>query len=296
MEIVVIGHLSRDLIMTPSLRREVLGGGAAYAMLAPAIGAFGAGIVTKVGSDFEEEYLQTLRESRLDLSGLSVSGAVSTRFINEYDASGRRTQRVEGVAPPITPEDFSERHLGSSIIHFSPITPGEIEVDCIREAEYGDALISLDVQGHVRAIDDEGAVHNHRWKDPHHILEMVNVVKFHEDELSLTVDAESELSAVSAVLDMGPRIVLITRSDRGSTVYTRNAQIDIPMVLSRRQIDATGCGDTYTIAFLLEYIRSGSVKRAGYFAATCSAFNVEHLGPYDFPTRSAVEMRMSKYL
>ena len=52
MEIVVVGHLSRDLIVMPERSQEALGGGTAYAMLAPALGAFGAGIISKVGADF----------------------------------------------------------------------------------------------------------------------------------------------------------------------------------------------------------------------------------------------------
>ncbi len=49
MEIVVVGHLSRDLIVTPEYERESLGGGTAYAMIAPHLGALAAGIVTRVG-------------------------------------------------------------------------------------------------------------------------------------------------------------------------------------------------------------------------------------------------------
>jgi sugar/nucleoside kinase (ribokinase family) len=134
------------------------------------------------------------------------------------------------------------------------------------------------------------------WTERNEILELVDVVKFHVSELLTMVKAESEISAASQILNLGPRIVLVTRDRRGSVIYTRDSQVKIPLVLARVQADTTGCGDTYTIGFLLEYMRSGDVRRAGLFAATCASFNVESVGPYDMPTRSMVESRMRAYI
>ncbi|MHA1288919.1 MAG: hypothetical protein ACTSPB_16125, partial [Candidatus Thorarchaeota archaeon] len=90
MDIVIVGHLSRDLIITPETKREALGGGTAYAMLAPALDAYNTGIVSKVGEDFEEEYWNTLKSAGLNLAGLSKVGTTSTRFVNKYDSEGNR--------------------------------------------------------------------------------------------------------------------------------------------------------------------------------------------------------------
>ena len=296
MEIVVVGHLSRDLIITSESSQEALGGGTAYAMLAPALGAFGAGIISKVGADFEDAYRTTLKDSGLDLSGLTTEGMTSTRFVNQYDTFGNRTQFVESLAPSILPDDFSDNHLDATIIHFSPLTHFEIDIECIRLSKSSGALVSLDVQGYIRAIDSAKKVIPRTWDERDEVLGLVDVVKFHESELFATVPAESELAAASYVLSLGPRIVLVTHDHRGSIIYTRNSQIGIPLVLGRKQVDSTGCGDTYAIGFLLEYIRSADVKRAGLFAATCSSFNAETLGPYDMPSREMVEHRMHKYI
>ncbi len=296
MEIVIVGHLSRDLIITPESSQEALGGGTAYAMLAPALGAFGAGIISKVGEDFEETYRSTLHESGLNLSGLLTEGPLSTRFVNRYDALGNRTQSVEALAPSITPADFSDDHLDATIIHFSPLTAHEIDIECIRLAKSSGALVSLDVQGYIRDLDFEKRVIPRVWDERDEVLGLVDVVKFHESELFATVSAQSELAAASSILSLGPRIVLATHDHRGSVIYTRNSQVEIPLVLAKKQVDTTGCGDTYTIGFLLKYLRSADVQRAGLFAATCSSFNVESLGPYTMPSRFMVETRMRMYL
>jgi len=296
MEIVVVGHLSRDLIVTPETTREMLGGGPAYAMLAPAIGAFGTGIISKVGLDFNESYKTTLISSGLNLTGLYYEGSHTTRFVNEYDANGERTQRVEALAPQIKPSDFTDEHSQATIIHFSPLSCNEIDKACYDTACEEDALISLDVQGYLRSITDDGLVTPKKWPESDEILRLVDVVKLHDSELKTINADESELSAVSHILDLGPRIAMVTRDRRGSTIYTRNTQVDIPLVLSNAQVDSTGCGDTYAVGFLIEYMRSANVTRAGLFAATCSSFNVETMGPYDMPDRVMIETRMRPYL
>ncbi|NHI82955.1 MAG: carbohydrate kinase family protein [Candidatus Thorarchaeota archaeon] len=294
MELVVIGHLSRDCIVTPEARIETLGGGPAYAMIAPAVGAMGAGIVSCIGSDFEDVYLEILQNSGLDLSGLHVKGMKSTRFINEYDFEGR-SQCVEAIAEPVVPEDILPQHLGASIYHFSPLTAADIDDGCYSKARMGGPLVSLDAQGYLRDIVD-GCVVEKEWKNPSRILSLVDVVKFNELELSAAFDAQSELSAVTEILELGPRIVLVTRSRKGSTVYTRNTQMDIPLVLGSESADSTGSGDVYAMGFLLEYIRTGDVKRAGLFGATCSSFNAQTHGPIGMPSRKQVEDRMKVYL
>ncbi len=294
MEIVVIGHLSRDLVITPESRTETIGGGPAYAMIAPKIGALGAGIVSCVGEDFEDDYLNTLGNAGLNVSGVQKRGEKSTRFINEYDEEGHRKQSVESVGSPLSPSDILPQHMGASIYHFSPLTANEIPYSVIESVRVGGPLLSIDGQGFLRGIED-GQIIEREWSDRDEILALADVVKFDEAELQLAYDSQSELSAVTELLNIGPRMVLVTRDRRGSTVYTRNTQKDIPLVLANAQTDPTGCGDVYTVSFLLEYMRTGDVKRAGLFAATCSSFNVETIGPYDLPTREQVERRMKPY-
>ncbi len=293
MEIVVVGHLSRDLIITPDVRKESLGGGTAYAMLASSIGALGTGIVTRIGSDFEQAYIDSLKNAEIDLTGLRTADKHSTRFINQYDVQGNRVQSVEAVATEIRAPDLQQQHLKANIIHFCPLLQ-EIHVSCIESARSHGALISLDVQGYTRELVD-GVVQSKEWTDCDDVLRQIDVVKCDEKELELATGMKTEVSAVSHILSLGPRIVLVTKDRRGSTIHTRNMHVDIPMVLANNIVDTTGCGDTYAIGFLLEYMRTGDVKRAGLFGATCASFNIEQIGPSNFPNRDDVEQRMNQY-
>ncbi|MHA1637794.1 MAG: carbohydrate kinase family protein [Candidatus Thorarchaeota archaeon] len=293
MEIVVVGHLSRDLIITPDMKKESLGGGTAYAMLAPSIGALGAGIVTRVGSDFEQEYIDSMKNAELDLTGFRTADKLTTRFINEYDKQGNRVQRVEAVATEIRAPDLQPPHLKANIIHFCPLLQ-EVHISCIESARSYGALISLDVQGFTRDLVGD-KVQSKEWTESDSVLRHIDVVKCDEKELERVTGMKSEVSAVTHILSLGPRIVLVTKDRKGSTIHTRNIHVDIPMVLASQFVDTTGCGDTYAIGFLLEYMRTGDVKMAGLFAATCASFNAEQVGPYNFPSHDDVEQRMKQY-
>jgi sugar/nucleoside kinase (ribokinase family) len=264
-------------------------------MLGPALDSYATGIVSKVGEDFEQEYWNTLKSSGLDLTGFHRIGTRSTRFVNKYDSKGNRMQMVEALAEQITEQDFPSAYNNAKVVHFSPLTANEIDVECFRHARAHAKLTSIDVQGYVRSIDDKGMVIPRDWTERNEILNLVDVVKFHELELKQAIIGESELSAVSEVLSLGPRIVLVTRDRRGSTIYTRKEQITIPRVNSDNVIDSTGCGDVYSIGFLLEYIQSSDLKQSGLFAATCSSFNLETSGPYSFPSQVDIRRRMKDY-
>jgi sugar/nucleoside kinase (ribokinase family) len=294
MEIVVVGHLSRDLLVTPNYTREVLGGGTAYAMIAPAIGALGCGIVSKVGADFNQKYVEDLKVAAVDVDGLHVAGPCSTRFVNEYDELGKRSQSIEALAPPITNKDFLSKHFKSNIIHFCPLSRGEIMISCFEKAHATGALISLDIQGFLRRIVNKKVVLE-AWKNSTKIFQWCHVIKADDIEIKSALQMDSEEEAASYILDFGPRMVLVTKDQMGSTIYTREGYFDIPIVLAKKLVDTTGSGDTYTIGFLLEYQRSKNVKRAGLFGATCASFNLETVGPYGMPSRAQVLDRMKPY-
>jgi sugar/nucleoside kinase (ribokinase family) len=295
MEITVVGHLSRDLLITPEYTREVLGGGTAYAMLAPALGALGCGIVSQVGKDFDQKYIDSLKMAVVDIDGLHVTGPCSTRFVNKYDETGDRTQFVEALAPPIVAEDFLSKHLKSNIIHFCPLSRNEIMANCFEKAYATDALISLDIQGYLRNIVNKRVVLN-SWDHNSEILQWCHVVKADDTEIKCALGMDSEEAAASYILDLGPKLVIVTRDRNGSTIYSRDKQYDIPIVLAKKVVDATGSGDTYTIGFLMEYMRSGDIERAGIFGATCASFNLETIGPSGMPNRTQVEERMKEYI
>lgn len=54
----------------------------------------------------------------------------------------------------------------------------------------------------------------------------------------------------------------------------------IPAYKPQQVVDATGCGDTYTIGYLYRRVSGASIEEAGRFAAAMSTLKIEKSGPF----------------
>ncbi len=71
------------------------------------------------------------------------------------------------------------------------------------------------------------------------------------------------------------RLVLFTKGENGSVIYdaTDGSFVDIPAV-EAEVVSTVGAGDSYSAAFLCEYLKNGNVAKAGEAGAKLSAFVV----------------------
>lgn len=73
--------------------------------------------------------------------------------------------------------------------------------------------------------------------------------------------------------------VVITQGERGSTVYTREAEWHIPIVPARQVADPTGAGDAYRGGFLKGYLHGLDLATCGRMGALAASYCVEAQGP-----------------
>jgi sugar/nucleoside kinase (ribokinase family) len=55
----------------------------------------------------------------------------------------------------------------------------------------------------------------------------------------------------------------------------------IPAYKPGEVVDATGCGDTYTIGYLYQRVSGAGIEEAGRFAAAMSTLKIEKSGPFN---------------
>lgn len=290
-DLVTVGHLAVDMITTPTaaVPKQALGGSPTYVSVAAVKLGAKVSVISKVGGDFPQEYMEWLRTNDVGVSGLGeVRDAASTRFVLGYDERWERKLRLERRAPPILVTDVPQG-FRSRAVHVAPIA-GEVSPDVVLRLRRVCKVLSLDPQGFVRSFDEKGNVSLKRWRAAD-VLSKVNVFKSTARELR-AVTGKSELKeAAKEIADCGVKVVVVTRGLKGSTLYSDEEFYDIPACEPKVVVDPTGAGDSFVGGFLAEYLTSKDAVWCGCVGSAAASFVVEGFGPERFGERDEVYER-----
>lgn len=135
------------------------------------------------------------------------------------------------------------------------------------QARQRGALVSVDMEASttrrgVRALES--------------LMARVDVVFLNEHGYRLGFGDEP-LDALRRVLDLGPRIAVITRGALGAFVGTSDGVWQIP-AYQVLVADSTGAGDCFIGAFLTTLLQGGSPPECGRFAAAAAALSLRAVG------------------
>ncbi|MFQ5486850.1 MAG: carbohydrate kinase family protein [Gammaproteobacteria bacterium] len=72
--------------------------------------------------------------------------------------------------------------------------------------------------------------------------------------------------------------VIITRGAKGSQIYTREKEINIPPATPKAVCDPTGCGDAYRAGLLYGLMHGKDLETTGRIASLLGATKIEHHG------------------
>ena len=290
-DLVTVGHLAVDTITTPTaaVPRQALGGSPTYVSVAAAKLGAKVSVISKVGGDFPDEYLEWLRANDVGVSGLSkVRDAVSTRFALSYDKSWERKLRLGGRAPPILVTDVPQG-FRSRAVHVAPIA-GEVSNDVVLRLHRVCKVLSLDPQGFVRSFDRKGNVSLKTW-NAGDVLSKVDVFKSTVKEIEAVTGKSVVEDAVREVSGCGVRVVVVTSGLRGSMLFFDEGFYDIPACEPKAVVDPTGAGDVFVGGFLAEYLTCKDAVWCGCVGSAAASFVVEGFGPERFGERDEVYER-----
>ena len=95
-------------------------------------------------------------------------------------------------------------------------------------------------------------------------------------EMSLIADKTGIGEADPALAD---KIVVVTRGEKGATIYADGRRHDIPVVPPRRMADPTGVGDAFRGGLLRGLAAGWEWDVAGRVASLAATYCLEHVGP-----------------
>jgi len=292
-DFLVIGHVVQDLIDSPLPHAGEgpgvtvpwrLGGAASYASLLARKFGLRAAVLTSCAEDLPLSDLLPGVDVRI------VPAPATTQMRNEYDASGRRNQRVPQRAAPLTPADLPQEWRDARIVLLGPVAG---EVDPGLAACFGsDTLLGAGAQGWLREIGADTVVRPvpyERW-DARPLLEHIDAL-FLSDEDVTAEDAPAALAEWSALVD----ILAFTRGYAGADVCVRGPdgqewrRID---PFPAAPTDLTGAGDVFAAAFLIRYAETRDPWDAARWGAAAASLVIEGPGVDGVPSREAVERRL----
>ncbi len=241
--LLIIGHMCHDRMPSGEIK---LGGTAAYAaFLARKMGAE-VTILTSVGGDFA--FYDSFEKEGISL--FNILAKETTVFENIYpEDGGERVQYLHARAATISAQDIPSDLMVPDMVLFCPIAD---EVDLGLLDCFPDSLKAATIQGWLRDWNSEGLVapKSMSWKG----LAPLDLLVFSDADM---IGFEKY---ILAICDYVP-IVIMTRGRNGVRVFKNSEISDFPTKPIEVK-DATGAGDSFATAFLLEYFRSKEVKAA----------------------------------
>ncbi|MHC5011128.1 MAG: PfkB family carbohydrate kinase [Planctomycetota bacterium] len=289
----VVGTLAFDDVETPSGRREgVLGGSATYFSVA-ASHFTRVGVVGVVGSDFPDAFRSVLTSHGVDLSGLEVEeGGQTFHWSGRYEGTMDQAEtlatdlNVLSTFAPTLPE-----HLRASPYVFLANTDPQIQLSVIDQLTSPRLVVADTMNLWIDIARDPLA----------EVLRRVDGIVINDAEARSLAGEDNLIAAGRALLEFGPRFVVVKKGEHGSFLFSRDRSFALPSYPLETVVDPTGAGDSFaggTLGWLAGTggRRVGDVCRAMLYGTvvasfTVSDFSLDVLGGLD---RAQLERRASE--
>ena len=275
-DICCIGHITLDKIITPKQTTYMPGGTSYY---------FSHGIrhlkdtrnyklITALAPS-EYKAVEDLRAKGIQVEVLPSRKTVY--FENIYgENQDDRKQRVLAKADPFTVEELKDEE--AKFFHLGSLLSDDFSLDVVKLLS-GKGKLAVDEQGYLREVRDE-QVYPTDWKDKREALKYIDILKVNEHEAEVLTGFKDFKQAALQLAEWGVKEVLLTLGSLGSIIYAEGTFYKIPAYPAKNVVDATGCGDTYSMGYLYMRNKGSSYEEAGCFAAALSTIKLEKSGPF----------------
>ena len=258
--IAVLGHISRDVVEGGAPRP---GGGVFYATRA--LSHLGAEAHARASCSAEDRpaLLPPLEAFGLPVTWHESSATTAYSFHYEGD---RRVMWQDAIGDPWTTEQALDAAADALWVDVCALTRTDFPPEALAALASDGRQLLVDLQGLVRTAT-VGLLHTD--DDIGDVLHHVEILKLNDEEAE-TLVGSAEPERLHA-LDV-PEVIL-TLGSRGAWVVTRDLVEHVPAEPVDGDVDPTGAGDTYSVAYLVQRAAGAEpVEAARVAAATVAAF------------------------
>lgn len=276
-KLLIVGTVAFDAIETPFGKTDkILGGAGTYIGLSAAFFKLQSAIVSVVGDDFPQEYIDLLTERNIDISGLEVVKGGKTffwsgRYHNDLNSRDTLDTQLNVLADfqPKVPQNFKN----ADVVMLGNLHP-LVQSGVLDQLESKPKLVVLDTMNF--------------WMDcalPEllDVIKRVDVITINDEEARQLSGEYSLVKAAAKIQEMGPKYVVIKKGEHGALLFHETNVFFAPALPLEEVFDPTGAGDTFAGGFTgfitqSENVSFENMKNAIIYGSNLASFCVEKFG------------------
>jgi sugar/nucleoside kinase (ribokinase family) len=276
-KLLIVGTVAFDAIETPFGKTDkILGGAATFIGLSASHFNLQSAIVSVVGDDFPQEYLDLLTSKNIDISGLEVVQGGKTffwsgKYHNDLNSRDTLITELNVLADfnPVVPQNFKN----ADVVMLGNLHP-MVQSSVLDQMETQPKLVVLDTMNF--------------WMDcalPEllEVIKRVDVITINDEEARQLSGEYSLVKAAAKIHTMGPKYVVIKKGEHGALLFQGKEVFFAPALPLEEVFDPTGAGDTFAGGFSgyitqSENISFENMKNAIIQGSNLASFCVEKFG------------------
>ncbi len=275
--LLTVGSIAFDKIQSPFGKTDkILGGAATYIALAASNFDININLVSVIGNDFPENYLNILKNHKINTEGIEKLKNQKTffwegKYHDDMNIRDTITTELNALADfsPKLPENFKT----PDILMLGNLTP-VIQRQVIEQLKNKPKLIVMDTMNF--------------WMDTMlddllKTISMVDVLTINDEEARQLSGEISLLKAAKKIINMGPRFLIIKKGEHGALLFSKNQMFFAPALPLENVIDPTGAGDSFAGGFCgfltkTDDFSFNNLKNAVIIASAVASFTVQKFG------------------
>ena len=243
MNLLAVGTVAFDAIETPFGKTDkILGGAATYIGLSASVLNANVSLVSVVGGDFPQEYLDLLTDKNINIEGIEIFPNEKTFFwAGKYhnDLNSRDTMATElNVLEKFEPK-IPEHCKNYDILLLGNLHPST-QLSVLNGMSCRPKLVILDTMNFWM---------NHTWDLLMEVIAKSDVITINDEEARQLSGEYSLPKAAQKIHKMGPKYVIIKKGEHGALLFSEGKVFAIPALPLEEVFDPTGAGDTFAGGF-----------------------------------------------
>ena len=295
-KLLAVGTVAFDAIETPFGKTDkILGGSGTFVGLAAAQFGIETGVVSVVGGDFPQAYLDMMNQRGINTEGVEIVEDGKTffwsgKYHNDMNSRDTLVTELNVLADftPIVPVSFKDAAI-VMLGNLHPLTQNSV-------------LDQLDKKPKLVILDTMNFWMDTALEDLKKVIRKVDVITINDEEARQLSGEYSLLTAAEKIQSMGPRYLIIKKGEHGALLFHGKEMFYAPALPLAFVKDPTGAGDTFAGGFMgylasTDDVSFENMKRAVVYGSALASFTVEEFGTDNIKavTQKDLEARMDAF-